>query len=99
MRNTREEKVPRRPNAVLKHPEALWTGNLKYNALKVMKAPQSMLIYVDQNIAPYMPFTNERWISPRWKGAENPNEHWWENMCNDFVNDLARELNGKVRKL
>lgn len=99
MMKTREEKVPRRPTAVLKHPEALWTGNLKYNALKVMQAPNGMLIYVDQNIAPYMPYTNEKWISPKWKGAKNPNENWWENMCKDFVKDLAKELKGKVRKL
>ena len=26
----------------------------------------------------YMPFTNEPWISPRWKGAKNPNEKWFE---------------------
>ena len=99
MMKSREEKVPRRPTAVLKHPEALWTGNLKYNALKVMQSPGGMLIYVDQNIAPYMPYTNEKWISPTWKGAKNPNENWWENMSKDFVKDLATELKGKVRKL
>lgn len=99
MRKTREEKVPRRPNAKLKHPHALWTGNLKYNALRVMKSPTGVLISVDENIAPYMPFTNEKWISPKWKGAKNPNEHWWENMSKDFVKDLAQELKGKVKKI
>lgn len=27
----------------------------------------------------YMPYTNERWISPRWHGRKNPNEQWWQN--------------------
>ena len=99
MRKTREIKVPRRPDAKLKHPNAPWTGNLKYNALRVLKSPTGMILYVDEAIAPYMPYTNEKWISPRWKGAKNPNEKWWENMSKDFVKDLAKELQGKVKKL
>ena len=95
----RENDVPRRPTAVLKHPEAPVTGNLKYNALKVLKVPDGVYLYVNENIAPYMPYTNEKWISPRWKGAQNPNEHWWEHMANKFIIDLARELGGEIRKL
>ena len=26
----------------------------------------------------YMPYTTEKWISPRWRGRENPNERWWD---------------------
>lgn len=99
IKNARETDVPRRPTAVLKHPNAPVTGNLKYNALKVMKSPDGVLVYVDENIAPYMPFTNERWISPRWKGAKNPNEKWWEKMGEKFIVDLARELNGDLKKI
>ena len=99
MARTREVKVPRRPDAKLKHPNALWTGNLKYNALKVIKTPTGVQLYVDEQVAPYMPYTNEKWVSPKWKGAKNPNENWWENMAHSFINDLAKELKGKVRKL
>lgn len=95
---TRQVKVPRRPGVKLKHPEAPVTGNLKYNALRVINSPDGIVIYVDQNIAPYMPFTNEPWISPKWKGAKNPNEHWWENMSKEFINDLAKELKGRLIK-
>lgn len=30
--------------------------------------------------ADYMPYTNEKWISPRWHGKKNPNESWWD-LC------------------
>ncbi len=26
----------------------------------------------------YMPYTNEKWISPKWNGKKNPNEAWWQ---------------------
>ena len=25
---------------------------------------------------PYVPYTVEKWISPRWRGRKNPNEQW-----------------------
>ena len=40
----------------------------------------------NDNEAYYMPFTNERWISPRWKGKQNPNYHWFD----DAIDDVAR---------
>ena len=27
----------------------------------------------------YMPYTTEKWKSPRWRGRTNPNERWWDN--------------------
>ena len=99
MKNAREVDVPRRPTAVLKHPNAPVTGNMKYNAMKVMQSPNGMLIYMDTNIAPYVPYTNERWISPKWKGAKNPNENWWEKMGDKFANDLAQALHGVLKKV
>lgn len=90
--------VPRRKGVILKHPNAPVTGNLKYNALKVLKIPDGVYIYVNEAIAPYMPFTNEPWVSPKWKGAKNPNEHWWEHMVESFADDLAEKLNGVLIK-
>jgi hypothetical protein len=26
----------------------------------------------------YMPYTTEKWVSPRWRGRANPNEAWWD---------------------
>lgn len=55
------------------------TGNLAYNSLKMKYVnPKECHIEVDQKIAPYMVYTNEVWISPKWKGRKNPNENWWQ---------------------
>ncbi len=55
------------------------TGNLAYNSLKMKYVnPKECHIEVDQIIAPYMVYTNEVWISPKWKGRKNPNENWWQ---------------------
>lgn len=43
-------------------------------------------VYVGNKQAYYMPYTNEEWISPKWKGAKNPNLKWWDKSVNDIVN-------------
>lgn len=89
----REGYVPRRPDAVLKHPERPVTGNLKYNSLKVEQiSPGVFRVFIDEKIAPYMPYTNEPWISPKWKGAKNPNEGWWERFCDELVKEISMTL-------
>ena len=45
-----------------------------------------VVCYAGSQKAYYMPYTNERWISPRWKGAKNPNENWFD----DAIHDVAR---------
>jgi hypothetical protein len=56
------------------------TGNLALNAIRYeFPNADECRIYVDKAIAPYMPYTNEPWISPRWNGHKNPNEGWWNN--------------------
>ena len=39
----------------------------------------------------YTPYTNEKWISPRWHGKQNPN-YWW---FDDSVHDVCRLASGK----
>lgn len=92
----REANVPRRQGVKLKHPERITTGNLKFNAMKVMHEADTSRVFVDENIAPYMPYTNEPWISPKWKGAKNPNENWFEKFVKIFAKQLADELGGKL---
>jgi hypothetical protein len=94
----RTYRVPRRPDAILKHPEAKTTGNLKYNALKTIKTEYGYKVYIDLDIAPYMPYTNEEWISPKWNGAKNPNEKWFENMVLVLAQELAMVYNGIIKK-
>lgn len=87
------------------------TGNLRYNAIKYRwNSPTQFEIYVDvgdtqafvegeplvQGRAPYMPFTNEVWISPKWNGKKNPNESWWNNAMIFIIHFIARELKGEI---
>lgn len=86
------------------------TGNLAYNAIKIkMDSPRQCEIYVSGNsiktlkmymrygIAPYMPFTNEPWISPKWHGRKNPNEGWWQNAIENAVNTVAKKYGGETQ--
>ena len=52
---------------------------------------EQVACYVGNKQAYYMPYTNERWISPHWKGKTNPNEHWWDNA----IHDVSRLASGK----
>lgn len=58
------------------------TGNLRYNSIRLERTGEDEIrIYVDEKIAPYMPYTNEPWLSPRWNGKKNPNEAWFDNAA------------------
>lgn len=72
------------------------TGNMATNALKYEIIGNELHIYVDEEIAPYVPFTNEPWVSPKWNGKTNPNEGWWEEWCATFKNRLATKLKGEL---
>lgn len=56
---------------------------------------EQVACYVGNEQAYYMPYTNERWISPRWKGKKNPNEDWWDNAIYDIGN-LASQKGVKM---
>ena len=87
------------------------TGNLAYNAIKYKwNSPTQFEIYVDVGDtdafvagekflvgqAPYMPFTNEVWISPRWNGKKNPHQNWWNKEMESVIKYIARRLGGQV---
>ena len=74
------------------------SGNLRYNAVKFeYKGNNKVEIYVDENQAPYMPYTNEPWISPKWNGKQNPNEEWWQNTVEKLVQHIVSKYGGKVK--
>lgn len=56
-----------------------------------MKNAQKMFI------APYVPYTNEPWISPKWNGKKNPNEGWWDRFVAEFTKRLANKLKGVIK--
>lgn len=75
------------------------TGNMAYNASKIVYPDSdTAIIYVDENIAPYVPYTNEEWISPKWKGKKNPNQGWFERAVEVVAKSLAKESGGKLIK-
>ncbi len=75
------------------------TGNLRYDAIKFeFKSDDEFIIYVDEDIAPYMPFTNEKWEDKRWKGAKNPNEGWWDNLAKEIAYFIAVETGTHAKK-
>lgn len=74
------------------------TGNLRYNAIRIEFPNENECnIYVDEDIAPYMPYTNEPWISPRWNGKKNPNEKWFDNAVKVIANDVALATQGELQ--
>lgn len=47
----------------------------------------------------YMPYTNEPWVSPRWRGRENPNLYWFNNSADYLGQYLARHLGGNYVRI
>lgn len=87
------------------------TGNLANNAIKYRWLTKNQFeIYVDvgdteafvngakfeRGVAPYMPFTNEVWLSPQWNGKKNPNENWWNEAVVEIIKYIAKALGGKL---
>ena len=54
-----------------------------------------VVAYAGNSQAYYMPYTNERWISPHWKGKKNPNENWFDEAIYD-IGRLASQKGVKV---
>lgn len=73
------------------------TGNMADNALKMKVEGRYIIVYIDTKIAPYVPYTNEPWISPRWHGKKNPNEAWWETFAQIFSERLSAALGGTIK--
>ena len=73
------------------------TGNLAYNAIQFEWIGTKFHWWVNEDIAPYMVYTNEPWTSPRWHGKKNPNEGWWERAVELFTRTLAAKLKGEIK--
>lgn len=78
----------------------LKTGNLRYNSILLRTTGVNQYqIYINQDIAPYAPYTTEKWISPRWNGKKNPNEGWWDKFCEKIITEIAESTGGELTKL
>lgn len=74
------------------------TGNMAFNALKYRLEGDEFVVYIDEQIAPYVWFTQLPWLSPRWNGKKNPNEGWFEVFQEEFARRLAKKLGGKIER-
>ena len=75
------------------------TGNLADNGVRyVWEDEETFTIYIDESIAPYMPYTNEPWISPKWNGKKNPNEAWWQDAINLCIEHFTNVYKGEIEK-
>ena len=74
------------------------TGNLRYNAIQYEYLGDfKFAIYVNEDIAPYVYYTNEPWVADRWQGAKNPNEAWWQNAVRSCIELIKTRLKGVVK--
>ncbi len=69
------------------------TGNLAYNAIKYRFVGNTFEVFVDEEVAPYMVYTNEKW-----KSGKNPNEGWWNETIEDIMRTMAIYLKGELTK-
>lgn len=75
------------------------TGNLQMNGIEIQfPEPKTCVISINEEIAPYVFFTNEKWISPKWNGKQNPNEAWWQRIIAYFMEEFAKRLNGVLKE-
>ncbi len=71
------------------------TGNLRYHAVKTeFPDADTCRIYVDEKIAPYMPYTNEQWIN---RSGDNPNEGWFDEAAQEIVQYIANKTQGDIK--
>lgn len=74
------------------------TGNLAYNAIQFRFVNEDTCeIYVNEDIAPYMPYTNEPWTSPKWGGKKNPNEKWFDKAVETVAALMSQTVRGEMK--
>lgn len=87
------------PNPATRYKTGGSTGNMALNATKIeFPSPDVCLIYVDESIAPYVPYTNEPWGASRWHGKKNPNEGWFQRAAEYVANYISKQLQGEVKQ-
>ncbi len=85
------------PNPETRYKPGGSTGNLAFNALQYKIENRRIVVYFDTKLAPYIPYTNEPWLSPFWEGKQNPNEGWWDRFAAEFADRLNKKLRGKMK--
>lgn len=74
------------------------TGNMSLNAFRFEPlGNMRWKIYIDEKKAPYAPYVNEKWISPKWNGKQNPNEGFWEGVLETIAVMISGTINGQIK--
>lgn len=81
---------------ILRSQTPIRTGQLR-SSIMVQESDKGFTISIGGEQAPYVLYVNERWISPRWRGRENPRE----GFINRAVELIALhiETNMNVRRM
>lgn len=97
---------------ILKELAPFKTGNLRYNAIQMeLPSEGKIIIYVDESIAPYMPYTNEVWrqklikmgnfvprgVVERMRTWRNPNEGWFDKAARTIALYVAHKTGGSIK--
>ncbi len=97
---------------IIKRMSPIKTGNLRYNAIRFeMPDASTFRIFVDEKIAPYMPYTNEVWrrkiikmgnflpgeVIERMRTWNNPNEGWFDRAARTAILYAQQKLGGTLR--
>lgn len=65
------------------------TGNLRNNAIQIIKVPTGYKIYVDLDTAPYA-----QWLDGKPKIIREHPEGWWNEICMDIINKIMKKYGG-----
>jgi hypothetical protein len=74
------------------------TGNLR-QSVSLRFYEGASVIWVDLAKAPYMPYTNEPWVSPFWNGKQNPNQYWFDDAVEDVIKQICRQYGGTAERV
>lgn len=71
------------------------TGNLCHNGVSIEYVnPDEIRVYVNLDVAFYMVYVNEPWLSPKWHGKKNPNEGWWNKFAEGKIPEIIQAHGG-----
>lgn len=97
---------------IIRRMSPIKTGNLRYNAIRFeMPDHQTFYIYVDESLAPYMPYTNEVWrqkiikmgnfvpgeVIERMRTWRNPNEGWFDRAARTAILYVKHRTKGELK--
>lgn len=89
------------------------TGNLRKNAIRLeWNGDNEFSIFVNESIAPYMPYTNEKWehkvikmgnfrkgeVVERLRTWDNPNEGWWNDTAEKLIELIVTRYGGRLQQ-